>query len=106
MTSIRASLIAALAALGVSSCCILPMALIWMGVGGAWVGAVGRASTLALPVLAGSTLIFALAWILAFRRGAVRRHRAGLALGSLLLASAWLIYANEARINDLLISWM
>ncbi|PPB80961.1 mercuric ion transport protein [Albidovulum inexpectatum] len=106
MTSIRASVIAALAALGVSSCCVLPLALLWLGVGGAWVGAVGRASAFALPILTVSTSLFALAWGLAIRRGAARRHRTGLAAGGLLLAAAWLIYANETRINDLLISWM
>lgn len=61
----------ALAAVGASLCCVAPLVLVTLGIGGAWLSALTRFEP-ARPVFIALTLgLLALAWIRLYRRPAV-----------------------------------
>jgi mercuric ion transport protein len=63
--NVKGSLVAgALAAIGASVCCVGPLVLVLMGIGGAWVGSLAAMEPMR-PFLIGATLLFI---GLAFRR--------------------------------------
>ncbi|WP_206188456.1 hypothetical protein [Parasedimentitalea denitrificans] len=95
-----------LAAVGVASCCILPMTLMIFGVGGGWMAFFARATVWAPFFITVAAVMTTLAWGVAWRRQQLRRLIPGLALLTAMTLLAWGIWANEMAINDLLISWM
>lgn len=97
---------AGLLALMTSSCCILPMLLLVMGLGGSWIAVFGKVAATSLIVLGMSTAIVALAWFLAYRNHALSQLKSWLAGSTALIIIAWIIVYNETRINDFLITLM
>lgn len=102
----RAGILGGLAALGVSTCCVLPVLLMLAGLGGSWIAVFGKIAAAGYYVAGASVLVLALAWVIALRRGASRRTRLQLAAGSALPLVAWGILLNETALNDALISLM
>ena len=97
-------LLAGLGALALASCCVLPLALAVIGLGGAWLAGLGGLLAYQPYLLAVATAAVAAGWFVALRRrascdpdGGCTRRPAGwatfgaLALSSLLivLAAAW-----------------
>jgi len=105
-TCLRASYLGSFAALGVATCCVLPMTMMLLGLGGSWIAVFGRIAAASVYVLAVSTLILAVAWAVSYRRGALAHLRWWLTGSTLLTALAWVVFLNEARINDVLITLM
>lgn len=103
---IRASLASSLASLGVATCCVMPMAMMLLGLGGSWIAVFGTIAAASFYVLGASTVIIALAWIAVYRRHAVGHMKAWLTISTVLTALAWILVFNETRINDFLISLM
>ncbi|WP_238704949.1 hypothetical protein [Parasedimentitalea marina] len=103
---IKPALMSTFAALGVASCCILPMTLMIFGVGGSWMAVFARTAAWAPLFIAVAASMTALAWGIAWRRHQVRRLIPTLAILTAMTLLAWGIWANEMAINDLLISWM
>lgn len=103
---VRASLVSAVAALGVATCCVLPMAFLLMGLGGSWLAVFGKIAATSYYVLAASSLFIVWAWITALQRGSALRLRAWLTLSTALVALTWLLVLNETLINDFLIGLM
>lgn len=101
-TGLAGSAVAAVTAV----CCVLPVAVMLLGLGGSWVAVFGPLAAASLPVAAISTSVVILAWLLALRRRAGRRIYAFLGAGSVLTLTAWAVLLNEAALNDYLISLM
>lgn len=95
-----------LTALGISTCCIMPMLLMLAGLGGTWLGVFGKIAATGYYVAGASLLVLALAWAIALRRGASRRTRYQLAAGSTLSSLAWVVLLNETALNDALVALM
>jgi mercuric ion transport protein len=103
---LRAAFLAALASLGVSACCVLPMVFLLFGLGGSWLAVFGRIAAASFYVLGFSSLLILVAWALAIRRGSSRNLRLWLVASTVLLGLAWLVVFNESRINDFLMTMM
>lgn len=101
-TGLAGSTVAALTAV----CCVLPVAVMLVGLGGSWTAVFGPLAAASLPVAAVSTGVVILAWILAVRRKVSRRIYAFLGAGSALALTAWAVILNEVALNDYLISLM
>jgi mercuric ion transport protein len=103
---IRAAFIAALASVGVSACCVLPMVFLLLGLGGSWLAVFGKIAAVSYVVLGLSSLLVLAAWVIAVRRGSPRSLRRWLATSTALVGAAWLVVANETRINEFLMTLM
>ncbi|MGR3760152.1 hypothetical protein ACUXV3_08455 [Roseobacteraceae bacterium NS-SX3] len=103
---LRLSWFSSFTSLGVAICCVLPMAMLLLGLGGSWLAVFGKIAAASYYVLAASSAAIALAWVAAIRRGSAARLRLWLAGSTLLTVLAWLIALNEAGINDYLMTWM
>ena len=93
-------------ALGVATCCILPMAMMLLGLGGSWLAVFGAIAAASYYVLGLSTLLLLAAWYLANRNSSTSNLKWWLAGSTALTAGAWVIVFNETRINDFLITLM
>ena len=100
------SIAASFGALGVATCCILPMTFMLLGLGGSWLAVFGRIAAASVPVLAASSGLVALAWLFALRRRSLGRLSPWLAASTAVTALAWAVFLNEALLNDLLIQRM
>lgn len=100
------SYLGSISALGVASCCVLPMTMMLLGLGGSWVAVFAKISAASYYVLAASTVLVAVAWFVAVRRGSIGKLKAWLAGSTILTALAWVVVFNQARINDYLIMQM
>ncbi|CTQ34480.1 hypothetical protein [Jannaschia rubra] len=93
---------AGLAALLSASCCVLPLALSLVGLGGTWLTVLGPFVVWRVPILVAAGLVLAVAWIVMARRG-LRRVRpralvvAGLATVSLGLAATTPLWEQGAQ---------
>lgn len=94
------------AALLTATCCVLPMTLMLIGLGGSWLAVFGAIAAAGYYVAAASAILLSAGWALAVRRRAGRSTYAALGAGTLATASAWAIMLNETPINDYLISLM
>lgn len=103
---IGASYLASFGALGVASCCVLPMTMMLLGLGGSWLAVFGKIAAASYYVLAISTVLVAASWIVSRRRGSLARLKWWLGGSTFVTALAWVIVFNETRINELLISQM
>lgn len=104
--SIWASYVGSLSALGVATCCVLPMTMMLFGLGGSWLAVFGKIAAASFYVLAIATVILLAAWMISYRRGSLVHLKGWLAGSTTLTAIAWVIVFNEARINDFLITLM
>ncbi|WP_246227817.1 hypothetical protein [Roseobacter ponti] len=104
--SVWASYVGSIAALGVATCCVLPMTMMLLGLGGSWLAVFGKIAAASFVVLSIASVILLAAWIVTYRRGALDHLIAWLVGSSILTTLAWVIVFNEARINDFLITLM
>lgn len=93
-------------ALGVATCCVLPMTMLLLGLGGSWLAVFAKIAAASYYVLAASSVLIAVSWLISFRRGSVVKLKWWLAGSTTLTAFAWVVVFNEARINDYLIMQM
>ena len=100
------SYLGSVSALGVATCCVLPMAVMLLGFGGSWLAVFGKIAAGSYYVLAISTALVAIAWFLSHRNRALGQLKWWLAGSSLITALAWVIVFKEAQINDYLIMKM
>lgn len=100
------ALAAAIAAIGSSACCVLPMTFMLFGLGGSWLGVFGKAAAWAPAAVAAAFLATCLSWLLSWRQRKLRQQAPVLVWVTLLNFLAWAVWANEAAINDWLILQM
>jgi mercuric ion transport protein len=98
--------LASVGALGVATCCVLPMAMMLLGLGGSWIAVLGKIAAASYYVLATSTALVLASWAVAYRRSAMSKLKWWLGGTSILTALAWIVVVNETRINDFLIRQM
>lgn len=103
---VGASYLASFGALGVASCCVLPMSLMLFGLGGSGLAVFSKIAAASYYVLAISTALLVSSWIISRRRGSLARLKWRLGGTTLVNAVAWVIVFNETRINELLIMQM
>lgn len=92
--------------LGVATCCVLPIALMLVGLGGSWLAVFGKIAAASYFVLAASSVILLLALAVAYARRSLGRLKWHLLGSAGVTAFAWLIVLNETAINDHLINLM
>lgn len=97
--------LAGLAVLG-AICCIAPMGLMLLGLGGAWLGVFGKLAAFAYYLIALSAVVTGLAWVIALGRGASARTRLLLSIATGLTLIAWPVAFFEGSINDYFITLM
>ena len=97
---------ASLSALGVASCCVLPMGLMLFGLGGSWLAVFAPVASASLAVLVLSTVVLLVSWLLSFRRRSLWNLKWWLGGSTALTAVAWIVMLKAERINDYLITWM
>lgn len=94
------------AALGVAACCVLPMALMLLGLGGSWISIFGSIAASGWYVPGVSTILVLAAWLIALRRHSAGRLKWWLAGSTAMTGFAWIVILNESGINDYLIMRM
>ena len=102
-TYLKLSYLGSISALGVAACCILPITLMMIGLGGSWIAVLGTIAALSTPVVALSALFIAVSWVVAYRRGSLWRLRWWLSGSTALSVIAGLVVAYQVQINDFLI---
>ncbi|WP_300067138.1 hypothetical protein [uncultured Ruegeria sp.] len=100
------SYLGSVSAIGVATCCVLPMAMMLLGLGGSWLAIFGKIAAASFYVLAISTALAALSWLVSHRRGSIARLKWWLVGSTAITGMAWVIVFNEARINNYLIMQM
>lgn len=100
------SFLGSLSAVGVASCCVLPMAMMLLGLGGGWLAIFGKIAAASYYVLAISTGLVVVSWWISHKRRSIRRLGWWLVGSTVLTTMAWIIVVNEARINDYMIMQM
>lgn len=100
------SYLASFGALGVASCCILPMTMMLLGLGGSWLAVFGKIAAASYYIIALSSAVVLAAWVVSYRRGSLMRLKWWLGGTTALTLLAWVVVANETRINDYLIMQM
>jgi hypothetical protein len=100
------SYMGSLSALGVATCCVLPMTMMLLGLGGSWLAIFGTIAAASYYVLAVSTALVAASWLISYRRGALPRFKWWLCGTTAMTGLAWIVVFNESRINDYLIMQM
>ncbi|CTQ58309.1 hypothetical protein [Roseibium album] len=103
---IEFSYLSSFTALGVATCCVLPMTMMLLGFGGSWLVIFGKIAAASYYVLAVATLFAALSWWLSLRQGAVSRLKWWLTGSTAVTAAAWVIVFYETQINEFLITQM
>ncbi|UWQ32383.1 hypothetical protein K3555_17855 [Leisingera sp. M527] len=103
---LRLSYLGSMTALGVASCCILPMTMMLLGLGGSWIAIFGKIAAASYYVLAVSTVLVAVSWLMAHRRGTMAKLKWWLAGSAAMTGLAWVIASKEAQINEYLIMQM
>ncbi len=104
--SLWASYAGSISALGVATCCVLPMTMMLLGLGGSWLAVFGRIAAASYYVLAAASIMLLFAWVIAARKGTLAHLKGWLVGSTILTILAWIIVFNEAQINDYLITLM
>ena len=104
--SLWASYAGSISALGVATCCVLPMTMMLLGLGGSWLAVFGKIAAASYYVLAAASIMLLIAWVIAARKGTLAHLKGWLVGSTILTALAWVIVFNEAQINDYLITLM
>lgn len=105
----NAGILGSVVALFAAACCVLPMVMMLLGLGGSWLAVFGAVAGVSQYIAAASAILVAAAWSIAIRRGGShgsRGTRVVLVSATVLVVAAWVLLLNEAGINDYLISWM
>lgn len=102
----KAGLFGSIIALFTAACCVLPLTLMLIGLGGSWVAVFGNIAAAGYYVATASTALIALSWFVAIQRYAARSVYGILAAGTGMMFVAWLVLLNEGLINNFLIGLM
>jgi mercuric ion transport protein len=97
-------LAAAVAALVGASCCVLPLALAWLGLAGAWIANLGIFVVYRPYITAAALLLIGLGWVIAIRRRAANRTFVVLALATVLVGGAMLVSYYETELTRYLVA--
>jgi hypothetical protein len=100
------SYLSSISALGVATCCILPMAMMFLGLGGSWLAVFGKIAATSYYVLAISSVLVGTSWLIALRRRKLARLKWWMSGSTAMTVLAWIVVINETRINDYLIMRM
>jgi hypothetical protein len=103
---IGTSWLASITAIGVASCCVLPVTMMLLGLGGSWLAIFGKIAAASYHVLAASVFLLIIAWVSAARRGSLGKLKWWLGSSTMLTLAAWIIVSNETRLNEFLIGLM
>lgn len=104
--TLAASYLGSLLSVGVAACCVLPVTLMLIGVGGSWLAIFAPIASAAVYVLSASTLMLVFAWSLAYRRGVLGRLLWKLSGSTVLTGIAWGVLVFERPLNDYLIGFL
>src|SRR3546814_9559729 len=80
----RAGLVGSVVALRTATGCILPMALVLLGLGGSWIAVFGAVAAASLYIIGLAAALTVTGWVLALRRRAGRRTHVVLGAGTAL----------------------
>lgn len=100
------SYLGSLSALGVATCCVMPMTMMLLGLGGSWLAVFGKIAAASYYVLAISTVLILVSWLASYQRGSLPKLKWWLCGATAITGLAWVVVFNEARINDFLIMQM
>lgn len=100
----RLGFLGSIAALLTAACCVLPVALMLVGAGGAWLAVFGVVAAAGFHVAAVSAVLLAVAWTAAVRRRAGTPVYRLLGAGTAMTAAAWIVMLNEEPITDFLLT--
>ena len=98
-----AGLVAAIAALAGASCCVLPLLLAAVGVGGAWIAQLAIFVTYQWYILTFAAALIAISWIVALVRGSSGRTKLILAVSTALVLAALVMPIYEEEITQFLL---
>lgn len=101
-----AGLVIAVAALAGASCCVLPLMLAAVGVGGAWIAQLAIFVTYQWYILTFAIALIAISWVVALVRGSSRRAKIILAISTALVAAAVILPVYEDDITQQLLKVM
>lgn len=101
-----AGLVVAVAALAGASCCVLPLMLAAVGVGGAWIAQLAIFVTYQWYILTFAIALIAISWVVALVRGSSRRAKIILAISTALVAAAVILPVYEDDITQQLLKVM
>ncbi|MEK6215854.1 MAG: hypothetical protein N2B03_01410 [Boseongicola sp.] len=82
------------------------MTMLLFGLGGSWLAVFGKIAAASYYVLAISSVLVAMSWLMSYRRSSTKRLMWWLSGSTALTALAWVVVINETRINDYLIMQM
>ncbi|WP_298853952.1 hypothetical protein [uncultured Ruegeria sp.] len=100
------SYLCSVSAMGVATCCVLPMVMMLLGLGGSWLAVFGKIAAASYYVLGISTALVAVSWFVSHRNGTLVNLKWWLTGNSAITVLAWAIVFNEVQINDYLIMQM
>jgi len=103
---LAATYIGALGAVGVAACCVLPVTMMLLGLGGSWLAIFGKIAAVGPYALGLSTLLLVGSLGVSLRRRSLFRLRWWHAGTVLATGTAWAVFLNQNFINDTLIGWM
>src|SRR3546814_18738466 len=95
----RAGFVGSVVALLTATCCILPMALVLLGLGGSWIAVFGIVAAASLHVTGLAAALTVTGWILALRWRAGQRNYAILGAGAGLTSLSWLSVLKEDTVH-------
>lgn len=101
-----AGLVITVAALAGASCCVLPLMLAAVGVGGAWIAQLAIFVTYQWYILTFAIALIAISWVVALVRGSSRRAKIILAISTALVAAAVILPVYEDDITQQLLKVM
>lgn len=102
----KSGLAGSVAAFFAGLCCVLPIGLMLLGLGGSWLAVFGKVAAISPYVAAVSVLLLGAGWFIALRNNANSRTRMILGVSTALTVTGIVLILKEAAINDYLISLM
>lgn len=82
------------------------MTMMLLGLGGSWIAIFGQIAAASYYVLAVSTTLVAVSWLVTYQRGSLPKLKWWLLGTTAMTGLAWGFVFNQARINDFLIMQM
>ncbi|WP_254453139.1 hypothetical protein [Ruegeria atlantica] len=82
------------------------MTMMLLGLGGSWIAIFGQIAAASYYVLAVSTALVVVSWLVSYQRGSLPKLKWWLWGTTAMTGLAWFVLFNEARINDFLITQM
>lgn len=102
----KSGLAGSLAAFFAGLCCILPIAMMLLGLGGSWLAVFGNIAAISPYVAGVSVLLLISGWVIAAQNNANNQTRMILSASTVLTGIGIILILKEAAINDYLIGLM